>query len=309
MKENKFPIIVLGVLLLISLIFYLKKSSDENREDVMQNYVMYSERMVINNIKNKLKYLANNCSSKIMQDASVIELQKQVIQEIFASFEELSNKYQEYDKLFMREGILSYGPIKNTIILRFLNPDLIVSNMMLTDKLNVDKLNNQTYIDKLDAVTKLVNDITSKVLVSTVINPAEMLTNATNKVNEIKSQYIESIMKTFNDVNETNRKISKNLLNLDLSKYTVYMKVNFSNIKSYNKSKYGLNMSDFIDWTIEGKEGTDITMSYPYIVDMNNGDIIDPLDMSIKDSLNNSLNVLFEEKNEVILSKIIKDIK
>ena len=68
-------------------------------------------------------------------------------------------------------------------------------------------------------------------------------------------------------------------------------------------------MSDFIDWTIEGKEGTDITMSYPYIVDMNNGDIIDPLDMSIKDSLNNNLNVLFEEKNEVILSKIIKDIK
>ena len=62
MKNNKFPIIVLGVLLITGLLIFFKKSSYEDKEDMIQNYAIYSEAMVIEKIKSKLKYLYSNCS-------------------------------------------------------------------------------------------------------------------------------------------------------------------------------------------------------------------------------------------------------
>jgi hypothetical protein len=309
MKNNKFPIIVLGVLLILGLLIFFKKSSYEDKEDMIQNYAIYSEAMVIEKIKSKLKYLYSNCSTKVKQDAAIINLQKQLIEEIVSNFEMLSAKYQQYNDLFMKNGIIAYGPVKNSIILRFLNPDIVVSNMMITDKINVDKLNNQTYTDKLDIINLVMNDITNNILTTTVVTQPELLNNLKTKMNEVKTKYTDAIVKNFDDMNSINRKISNNLLSLDLSKYGVFMTLNFSNIKSYNRLDYGLNLSDFIDWRIGGKDGTDLNMRDIYLVDMRNGDILDPLDMRVKDSLNNNPNILFEEKNNIILEKIIKDIQ
>ena len=89
------------------------------------------------------------------------------------------------------------------------------------------------------------------------------------------------------------------------------MVFSFSNISSYNKEKYGFNISSFIDWTIQGKDGTDITAFTPYVVDMTNGDIISALTFSKVGNLKSadSISSLFVEgEDRIVLNEILEDL-
>ena len=90
---------------------------------------------------------------------------------------------------------------------------------MLTDKLNVNKNNNQTYTDKLNMINNIINDITFENLLPDVAKTVSAADKAglLANVNKLKDKYTTQITSQFDTMNNKNRKIAANLLSLDLN--------------------------------------------------------------------------------------------
>ena len=309
--NSSIPMIGLITIMLIGILMYIKSLNENMGKNMMKNYMLESNYRIIDDIKGKLINLQYNCSNKLMQNQGLLNIQREMLNEISGYFDILSQNLKGYENIFNKNGLISYGPVGNTIILRVLNPDNVVSLMMLTDKLNVNKLNNQTYTDKLDIINSMTTDINTSLLTATNITNTTLLSDLKSKLDTIRNNYMSTITTNFNSMNSINRTLSNKILGLDLNRYTIFMVFSFSNISSYNKEKYGFNISSFIDWTIQGKDGTDITAFTPYVVDMTNGDIISALTFSKVGNLKSadSISSLFVEgEDRIVLNEILEDL-
>lgn len=307
--DSTIPMIGLVTVLSIGMLMYVKSLNENMGKNMMKNDMLQRNYMIIDDIKSKLVKLQYNCSNKLMQNAGLINIQREMLNEVSGYFETLSNNLKGYENIFNNNGLISYGPVENTILVRVLNPDNVVSLMMLTDKLNVNKLNNQTYTDKLDIINSITTDINNTMLTTTTVTNTALLTDLKSKLDNLKTNYMSSITTNFNSMNSINRTLADKILGLDLKRYSIFMVFSFSNISSYNKEKYGFNISSFIDWTIQGKEGTDITALTPYIVDMTNGDIISAVSLSKVGNLKLDNSSLFiEGEDRIVLNEILEDL-
>jgi hypothetical protein len=154
---------------------------------------------------------------------------------------------------------------------------------MITDKLNINKANNQTYIDKLEIINDFSKDITFENIFSATVaaaaSPADKAGLQT-AVNKLKDKYTSQITTEFDTINNNNIKIATNLLSLDLCKYAVVGVINFTNASAVDTDNNGMNISDFIKWDVAGKAGTDISLTKEiFIINISNGDIINPITM------------------------------
>jgi hypothetical protein len=246
--------IILGILLVIAIALYVKKTMDENDEDIIQN-------------------------STIETDEKIIKAQKLLLLDASNQIDDLNGKLTD---AINNVGIVSYGKRGKQLMVRFLNPKSLITLLMITDKLNVDKANNQTYTDKLT----IINDFSKEITFENIFPEIAATASAADKtglqtaVNKLKDKYTTQITTNFDTMNNNNRKIAANLLSIDLSKYAVLGSINFTNSGAVDTDNNGMNISDFINWDVAGKAGTDISLSNDIVIaDKLNGDIINPFTM------------------------------
>lgn len=240
--------------MVIAIGLYVKKTMDENDEDIIQN-------------------------STIDTDEKIIKAQKLLLLDASNQIDVLNKQLTD---AINNVGIVSYGKSGNNLMVRFLNPKSLLTMLMITDKLNVDKANNQTYIDKLAIINNLSKDITLENLFPDIAATASVADKAAlqNAVNKLKDKYTLQITTEFDTMNNNNRKIAANLLSLDLSKYAVIGVINFTNASAVDTDNNGMNISDFIRWDVAGKAGTDFSLAKEIaIINKANGDVINPITM------------------------------
>jgi hypothetical protein len=267
--------IILGILLVIVIGLYVKKTMDENDEDIIQN-------------------------STIDTDQKMIKAQKLLLLDASNQIDVLNKQLTD---AINNVGIVSYGriggSIGNGLLVRFLNPKSLITLLMITDELNTNKDTNQTYGEQFE----IINNIFTEVI--TNMRNKGVQAEIQSDINKLKDKYTTQITTNFDTMNNNNRKIANNLLTLDLDKYAIVTEIGFSNPYAIDSDNNGMNISDFINWNAVKKEGTDISkIGRITIVDKRNGDLINPVDM------NKRGNVLDYYKDDIILlRKQIQDPK